>query len=81
MIRTYVQLPRQTYHQLKAVADNENLPFTAVTRRVIDNGLKQEKRLVGSTSFLFELEKLGKKLNVKGPKDWSTNLDKYTWDE
>ncbi len=81
MIRTYVQLPRQTYYQLKTIAAGENLPFTAVTRRAIDIGLKQEKKLAGSASFLFELEKLGKKLKVRGPKDWSANLDKYTWDE
>jgi hypothetical protein len=81
MIRTYVQLPQQTYYQLKTIAASENLPFTAVTRRAIDSGLKQEKRVAGSVSFLFELEKLGKKLKVRGPKDWSANLDKYTWDE
>lgn len=81
MVRTYVQLPRQTYYQLKALAASENQPFTAVTRRAIDSGLKQEKKLAGSSSFLFELEKLGKRLKVRGPKDWSANLDKYTWDE
>lgn len=80
MVRTYVQLPQQTYYQLKTLAVNENLPFTAVTRRVLQKGLRADQNKMTAGNILMELVKLGETLKAKGPKDLAKNHDKYAWD-
>lgn len=82
VVRTYIQLPKPIYHQLKTISLTEDLTFAETTRRVLEKGLiEKQNGQKDSSSFLVELGKLGKKYKVRGPKDWSTNLDKYTWDE
>ena len=81
-VRTYIQLPKPIYHRLKSISLSEDLTFAEATRRVLEKGLADRQNgQKDSSSFLTELAKLGKKLNVRGPKDWSANFDKYTWDE
>lgn len=82
MIRTYVQLPRPVYYQLKSLAQTQDLSFTEATRQVLRKGLELDQNgKKNAGSILLELAELGEKYHIKGPKDWSSNLDKYTWDE
>ncbi len=81
-VRTYIQLPKPMYHRLKTMSLSEDLTFAETTRQVLEKGLTDKQNgQKDSSSFLVELGKLGKKLKVRGPRDWSANLDKYTWDE
>lgn len=81
MVRTYIQLPQQTYYQLRTMAVNESLPFTAVTRRVLQKGLTVDQNKMTAGNALMELVKLGETLKANGPKDLAKNHDKFTWDE
>lgn len=43
--------------------------------------LKSKQKQQGSALALLKIGQMAEQLKVKGPKDLSTNLDKYTWDE
>ncbi len=43
--------------------------------------LKNKQRQQGSALALLKIAQMAEQLKVNGPKDLSTNLDKYTWDE
>lgn len=43
--------------------------------------LKSKQKQQGSALALLKIAQMAEQLKVKGPKDLSTNLDKYTWDE
>lgn len=51
-----------------------------VVRKALEEGLNllQPSRS-NSAQVLLDLAKKSKKYNLKGPKDLSKNLDKYTW--
>ena len=43
--------------------------------------LKSKQKQQGSALALLKIAQMAEQLKTKGPKDLSTNLDKYTWDE
>lgn len=43
--------------------------------------LKSKQKQQGSALALLKIARMAEQLKSKGPKDLSTNLDKYTWDE
>ena len=43
--------------------------------------LKDKQKQQGSAMALLKIAQLAEQLKAQGPKDLSTNLDKYTWDE
>lgn len=79
MIRTQIYLPRQLYQTIDFVAKRERKPKAQVIREFLEEGLKKKEGNAGKA--LLELAALGKKLNLKGPKDLSTNHDKYLYEE
>ena len=79
MIRTQVYLPEELYQNISLVAEKEKKAKAEVIRQALEESLAKKRKSVGAT--LMELAKLGKKLNIKGPKDLSTNHDKYLYEE
>lgn len=80
MIRTQVYLPKILYHQVSLVAKKQKKAKAQVIRESLERGLRQGKTgTIGEG--LQELVDLGKKLNLHGPTDLSTNHDKYLYEE
>ncbi len=82
MIRTQVYLPKALYQQVDLVAKREKKAKAQVIRETLEEGLdkKQEaQETVGEA--LLRLAALGKKLKLRGPRDLSTNHDKYLYEE
>lgn len=79
MIRTQVYLPKSLYQHIDLVAKKEKKAKAQVIREVLDEGLKERHGNAGEA--LLRLAKLGKKLNIRGPKDLSANIDKYLYEE
>lgn len=79
MIRTQVYLPKELYQTIDYVARTEKKPKAQVIREVLDEGVKKKRGNAGSA--LLEMARLAKKLNLKGPKDLSTNHDKYLYED
>ena len=80
MIRTQMYLTEQQYRSIARLAQKEKKSAAEITRELLDEGLSHEKQVTVGEAF-DELVKLGEKYRIRGPKDLSTNVDKYLYDE
>lgn len=78
MIRTQIYLPQQLYQAIDLVAKKEKKAKAQVIREALEKDM--EKKQGNAGKFLLEIAELGKKLNLKGPKDLSVNIDKYLYE-
>lgn len=76
MIRTQVFLPEKTYQFIKIRALREKKPAAQIVREVLEAGMAKFPRPESEDVWA----KLAK-LNVKGPRDLSKNIDKYLYEE
>lgn len=76
MIRTQVYFPDEIYTEVKVVAKKENKPTAQVVRELLEEGLnlKRQKSSIGKA--LRSLTSI----KAKGPKDLSSNIDKYLYE-
>ncbi|MDA1338448.1 MAG: ribbon-helix-helix domain-containing protein [bacterium] len=82
MLKTYLYLPDTLNAKVEHVAKAQNLSKAEVIRRSIESGLSSVYEKKGdSTKSLFMLADLAKKYKTTGPKDLSSNLDKYLWED
>lgn len=85
MIKTYLYLPEELNIRALRLADAQNKSKASVLRVALEEGIyKLERKNTyynNSAQSLIDLGEIGKKFSSKGPKDLSTNLDKYLWDE
>ncbi len=83
MIKTYLYLPEELNIKAKRIADAQNKSKASVLRTALEVGLNstQYKEKDTSAQFMLDLIALGKKIKATGPKDLSSNIDKYLWDE
>lgn len=77
MILTQVYLPKVLYNEVQLVAQGEKKARAAVIRELLEQGIAQKKKQRSPREALLELARLGKRLNLRGPKDLSFNHDKY----
>ncbi len=76
MIRTQVYLPEELYTRIQLEAKREKKKAAALLRELLQRGLVQKKKQ-SLGNALLELAKIG----AKGPRDLSTNHDKYLYEE
>lgn len=81
MIRTQVYLPKQLYQTIDLVAKRGKKPKAQIIRDILVDGVEKELRKRNAGQALLELAELGRKLKLKGPKDLSTNIDKYLYED
>ena len=82
MHKTMVYLPKELKDRVLVIANSQGTSQADVIRKALLEGLEATKfQNKSSAQGLLKLAELGKKLQLKGPKDLSKNLDKYTWDE
>ncbi len=84
MLRTNVYLTEDQERQLNIRATISKKPKAEILREVIDEGLKTTPTQKSTSTEVFKkLSQIAERFKDKGtaPKDLSTNLDKYTWDE
>jgi predicted DNA-binding protein len=77
MIRTQVYLPKDIYQDIRLTAKKEKKPAAKLIRELLENALENKKQQANAGKALLELAKIG----GKGPRDLSTNLDKYLYEE
>lgn len=82
MLKTYLYVPEELEAKIILTARTQNKSKAEVIRRAIQEGLviMDEKRN-GGAELLLMLAEMGKRHNIKGPKDGSQNMDKYLWDK
>lgn len=84
MLRTNVYLTDEQEKEIRIRAAIAQKSKAEVLRKVIDEGLKTSPlQKSASTKAFIKLGKIAEQFKAKGtaPKDLSSNLDKYTWDE
>lgn len=77
MIRTQIYLPKSLYQAIDLVARRDKKPKAQVIREALEKGVKKEQKKHNAGKALLEFAELGKRLNLKGPTDLSTNHNKY----
>ena len=82
MLRTYLYIPEELDRQIKSAAKSQNRSKADILRQALENGIGAIKQQgTASAEVLLKIAELGKKNNVKGPKDSSTRMDEYLWDK
>lgn len=80
MIRTQVYLTPQIHKDIQSVAAREKKPAAQVIRELLADSLKRKDQMTIGEA-LQQIVDLGKRLKTKGPKDLSTNIDKYLYED
>jgi len=82
MQKTMVYLPKQLKERILVIANSSGTSQADIIRQALEEGLETSKfQSHASALGLIKIGQLAEKLQAKGPKDLSENLDKYTWDE
>jgi len=82
MQKTMVYLPKQLKERVLIIANSQGTSQAEVIRKALQAGLGTAKfQSNASAQGLIKIGHLAEKLQIKGPRDLSENLDKYTWDE
>lgn len=80
MIRTQVYIEEHQSREIKTKAKITKKSEAEIIRAALEIGLpKVNFKPKGNAEGLQALVDLGKKLNIKGPPDLSTNLDDYLY--
>jgi len=79
MIRTQIYLPKQLYQEIDLVAKREKKPKAQVIRESLERALEKKAETIGEA--LGKLINAGKQFHLHGPKDLSTNHDKYLYED
>lgn len=80
MLKTYLYVPEQLDREVEKVAKLNNTSKAQVLREVIQEGLNViRKQRSGGAEVLLKIAELGKKYNLKGPKDSSVRMNELLW--
>lgn len=77
MIRTQVFLPEETYQYIRIQAQKEKKPAAQIIREVLTVGIEKHLQNKPTESVWDKLAKM----NARGPRDLSQNIDKYLYEE
>lgn len=80
MLKTYLYVPEELNREIEQLVKIQKASKAEVIRLVLKTGVAQIKnQKTGGVEVLLKLAEIGKKINAKGPKDLSQNIDKYLW--
>lgn len=80
MLKTYLYIPEQLEEKIVYTAKALRQSKAEVIRQAIEKGIHAvQQQGTASAEALLEVVKLGKKHQVKGPKDSSQRMDNYLW--
>lgn len=83
MRRTQLYLPERTHQELARKASEEKRTISDLTRQLLEEGLKIEKakKTTNSAFFLLKLAEEAERKGWSGPKDLSSNVDRYLYEK
>lgn len=81
MIRTQVYLPKSLYRSIQLIAKKQKKPSAAFIREALEAEVAKEARKTNAGDALLRIAELGERLNVRGPKDLSVNIDNYLYED
>lgn len=78
MLKTYLYLPEKLDREIKRAAKTQKKSKAEILRLAIEKGLETVQQK-GSAGSLLVLAEIGRKGNLKGPKDSSQRIDELLW--
>ncbi len=75
MIRTQIYLPKQLYNHIRVVAQKEQKSSAQIIRELLEKSLSLKVKGVNAGEALLKLAKI----QAKGSRDLSTNVDRYLY--
>ena len=82
MLKTYLYIPEILEQKIKLTAQNQNKSKAEIIRLALEKGITAvTQQGTASAEVLLKIAELGKKNNVKGPRDSSIKMDEYLWDK
>ena len=81
MLRINIYIPEDLNKKLDFTAKSRRKAKAEVIREALDHGLQVIQPKSGNAQALLDFAKMAKKIPTTGkiPKDFSKNLDYYTW--
>lgn len=80
MLKTYLYIPEQLEEKINLTARTQNKSKAEVIRQALEKGITVvTQQGTASAQALLQIAEIGRKFNVKGPKDGSKNMDEYLW--
>lgn len=80
MIRTFIYFPEELNQEIERMVNDTNKSKAMIIREALKEGLTSIKKYnICGVEALLKIAELGQKINAKGPKDLSSNMDKYLW--
>lgn len=80
MLKTYLYIPEQLEEKINLTAKTQNKSKAEVIRQALEKGITAvAQQGIASAQALLQIAEIGRKFNVKGPKDGSENMDEYLW--
>ena len=81
MFKTYLYIPEELNKKIIRVTMDRKKSKASIMREALEKGLEDiQKEGNASAEVLLKLAEIGEKYMAKGPKDLSSNMDKYLWD-
>lgn len=82
MLQTYLYVPDLLKKKIEDTARLQQKSKAEVMRQALERGINAvQQQGTASTRVLLKIAELGKKNNVRGPKDSSSMMDEYLWDK
>ena len=81
MKRIPILFEEEQLNRMRLRATQKGIPIAKLVRDLVDRGLEADAQAQPQTAqaTLQGLVDLGKELGIKGPGDWSSNLDEYLY--
>jgi len=80
MLKTYLYIPQDLNQQIISLAEAQKISKAELIRNALAEGLLFLKRKQASSAeVLLKIAKIGKRYQLKGPKDLSAKMDDYLW--
>lgn len=80
MIRTQIYLTPKQHSSLKKKANLENSTVSEQIRKIIEADMEDNKKQrINTGEWLLSMAKKAEKMGFSGPKDLSSNIDKYLY--
>ncbi len=82
MLKTYVHVPEELNKKINLTAKAQNKSKAEIIRQALEKGIVEvSQQGTASAQALLKIAEIGKKYKLKGPKDLSTNMNKYLWEK
>lgn len=82
MLKTYLYVPEGLDQKINLTAKVQNKSKAEIIRQALEKGITAiQHQGTASAQALLKIAEIGKKYNLKGPKDSAEKMDEYLWDK